>query len=309
MRLRFWKELAETLRRLSPESIAQEAERPFTLALVGRADELLGWTNRLVPAELGEARRDQASKRLTTITLPLPQAYGEKLPEFDLCLVAAGGADKVRSLAGNCLVLPADPDGERGWATALVEQIRERRPDLALPLARHYWPLRNPVMDRIISTTARENAAFAVLSALPNFIPSPIQLPWAVGEFASDTALITANQFRMAFLLAAACDAPVGWRRQKGQLASIAGSAFGFRALARELAGKIPAGGGFVAKGLIAYSATHAVGRGLEQFHRFGRRLTRAEKRQAYLEAYRRGRQVVEDLVGKLTRRARSAAS
>jgi len=309
MRLRFWKELAERVRGLSPETIELEAERSFSLALVGTADELLDWTHRLVPAELGDARRDQASKRLTTIALPLPPAYARTLSSHDLCLVAPTGLEEVRQFAAECLALPANPDGERGWATALVEQIRERRPDLAMPLARHYWPLRGPVMDRIVSVTARENAAFAILSALPNIIPSPMELPWAIGEFASDTALITANQFRMAFLLAAACDAPVGWRRQKGQLASIAGSAFGFRALARELAGKIPAGGGLVAKGLIAFSATHALGRALEHFHCYGRHLTRAERRQAYIDAYRGGRQMVEDLARKIARRPRAASS
>lgn len=309
MRLRFWKQLADTLGRLSPESIQQEADRPFSLALVGTAEELQYWTSKLVPAELNERKRDQALARLFTFLAPIPPVYAAMLPRFDLRLVSAASAEQVLPFTRDYLLLPAEPDGDRRWAETLVEEVREGRPDLPLPLARHYWPLRNPVVDRIIAAIARENAAFAILSALPNFIPSPIQLPWAVGEFASDTALITANQFRMAFLVAAASDSPVGWRQQKGQLASIAGSAFGWRALARELAGKIPAGGGLVAKGLIAYSATYAVGRALEHFHRIGRHFTRAEKRQAYQEALRSGRKAVEELARKLAGRIRTGAT
>lgn len=305
MSVRFWKQLAVSLRRLSPDSIQREADRPFSLALVGTPAELQHWSETLVPAELGERKRDQALKRLFTIPVPLSPAYADMLPRFDLCLVSAAAVPEVRPRMRDYLLLPSAADGDRRWADALLEEIWEKRPDLPLALSRHYWPLRNPTVDRFIRTIARENAGFAILSALPDVVPSPIELPWAIAEFASDTAVITANQFRMAFLVAAASDSPVGWREQKGQLASIAGSAFGWRALARELAGKLPAGAGLVAKGLIAYSATYAVGRGLEQFHRIGRHFTRSEKKQAYQEAFRSGRKIVEELARKVAGRAR----
>ena len=71
-------------------------------------------------------------------------------------------------------------------------------------------------MDRIIMSIARENALFAIATALPNIVPSLIELPWAFGEFASDTAFLTANQIRMAFQIAAACGHDVGFSDQKG---------------------------------------------------------------------------------------------
>ena len=40
--------------------------------------------------------------------------------------------------------------------------------------------------------------------------------------------------------------------------------AFGWRALARELVGHIPLGGGLIPKGAIAYAGTYVVGKGLE---------------------------------------------
>jgi hypothetical protein len=70
-------------------------------------------------------------------------------------------------------------------------------------------------------------------TALPDIVPNLIELPWAATEFASDTAILTANQIKMAFLIAAASDRQVGYREQKKEIASVIGSAFGWRALAR----------------------------------------------------------------------------
>ena len=131
---------------------------------------------------------------------------------------------------------------------------------------------RKPVIDRVIHSVARENALFAVATALPNVVPNLLELPWAVGEFASDTAFLTINQVRMAFLIGAASDQEVGYMEQKGQIATIVGSAFGWRTLARELVGKIPLGGGLIPKGAIAYAGTYVVGKGLERINRFGGR-------------------------------------
>jgi len=303
MSARFWKQLAVILRRLSPGFVQREANRPFSLAVVGAGEEVCRWRDRLAPPGISERKREQALKPLFTIPAPLTPAYAEMLPKFDLLWVTPSAADEVRGLTRRYTLLPEAPDGgaeETAWADAIMEEVREKHAGFRLALARHYVPLRRAAISQIISAIALENAAFAILSAIPNIIPSPIELPWVIGEFASDTVAITANQLRMAFLIAAASDSSVGWSRQKGQLAAIAGSAFGWRALARELAGKMPGGAGLVAKGLVAFSATHVVGWGLEHFHRLGHYFTRAEKLELYQEAHRRGRKRVDELVGRL---------
>jgi uncharacterized protein (DUF697 family) len=105
------------------------------------------------------------------------------------------------------------------------------------------------------------------------------------------------NQVRMAFLIAAASDGDIGYSQQKGQIGSIVAAAFGWRAVARELAGKIPLGGGLISKGLVSFAGTYAVGKGLERYFRIGRRLTRKEKREFYAEAFEKGRSAVEKMV------------
>jgi len=143
---------------------------------------------------------------------------------------------------------------------------------------------------------SRENTIFAVATSLPNVVPSFIELPWAFGEFASDTAFLTANQMRMAFQIAAACGKDVGMAQQKFELLGIAGGAFGWRALARELVGHIPFGGGLIPKGAIAYAGTYLAGKGLERLHLENGRHTSEELKSLYEHGLHRGRQVVRQI-------------
>jgi hypothetical protein len=101
----------------------------------------------------------------------------------------------------------------------------------------------------------------------------------------------------MAFLIAAASDHDVGYREQRAQIAAIVGGAFGWRALARELTGKIPFGGGLIPKAAISFAGTYTVGVGLERFYRIGYGLTREERRLIYDQAITRGRELVNSLL------------
>jgi len=179
---------------------------------------------------------------------------------------------------------------------ATIEEILRDHDDLELALARRFVAFRKPVVERIIHAVARENAVFAVATALPNLVPNLGEIPWAFGEFASDTAFLTGNQVRMAFLIAAACGKEVGYSQRAAEILSIVGSAFGWRALARELAGKIPFGGGIIPKGAIAYAGTFVVGKGLEHYYHAGAAYTRAQREEVYQAALERGKAVAETL-------------
>ena len=141
---------------------------------------------------------------------------------------------------------------------------------LELAIGPQFPVFRRPAADKIIHRISRENALFSLVTALPNVIPSVIDLPWAVGEFATDTAFLTMNQIRMALLMAGAHGQTVGYTEQKAQIAVIAAGAFGWRALARELVGKIPLGGGLIPKAAVAFAGTYVVGLGLEKVNRTG---------------------------------------
>lgn len=178
-----------------------------------------------------------------------------------------------------------------------VDEILAKHDDLGLALSRHYMAFRKTVSERIISAICNENVMFSITTSLPNIVPSVLSLPFAIGEFASDTAFLTVNQLRMAFLLAGAHDHPIGYRQQKAQVASVIAGAFGFRAIARELVSKIPFGGGVIGKAGISYAGTWVVGRSLERLYRLGGNLTPGERKQVYSEGLSRGKQIAEKLM------------
>src|SRR5215510_13103884 len=100
----------------------------------------------------------------------------------------------------------------------------------------------------------------------------------------------------MAFLISAACGGEVGFSHQKSAVLSIIGGAFGWRALARELAGKIPLGGGLIPKGVIAYAGTVAVGKGLEFFYHTKRKPNASERSEIYDSALAQGKEAAAAL-------------
>jgi hypothetical protein len=194
----------------------------------------------------------------------------------------------------------ACPDGAYthylGRTEDTVKEILRDKKDLALALARQFPAFRSVVVEGIVHDVAKENTLFAVATALPNVLPNFIELPWVFGEFASDTAFLTANQMRMAFQIAAACGKDVGFSEQKFEMLGIAGGAFGWRALARELVGKLPFGGGLIPKGAIAYAGTYVAGKGLERLHCENGKHTGEELKSLYHRGLERGRQVVREL-------------
>lgn len=274
------KQIQNALRNLNPNDVRQLAEQPFTVGLLAaNEDGYQGMVRFLSPPDLSPLKARQTGRHILQV---------KQAADFNRC--DFGLAEQEYDYPPH--FYPFDPLNP----SSLVSLILDRHEDLWIPLARHFIPFRDAVIDRLIRKIAQENAFFAVATALPNIAPSLLELPWAVGEFASDTAFLTINQVRLAFLIAASSDAPVGYIGQRGQIASIIASAFGWRALARELVSKIPFGGGLVPKALVAFAGTYVVGLGLASYMRLGRGLTAQEKRQQYTRALAQGRAIVEGI-------------
>jgi hypothetical protein len=278
--LAIYPQIRDALKKLNPDEVRALSERPIKVGLAGRTPETLAaMEDVLIGPDASGARRREIGRALFRAGEP------DAPNNFDLVFYAE---DLPRPPEALVLSL-ADP-------RALVRDTLAARPDLELALARRFAPFRRVVIGRIIRTVAKENAVFSLVTALPDVMPSFIELPWVVGEFASDTAFLTMNQVRMAFVIAAASDREVGYRQQRAQIAGIVGSAFGWRALARELVGKIPFGGGLIPKAAVAYAGTYTVGVGLERLYRLGAGLTRKERRAIYDEAFVRGKKIVESI-------------
>lgn len=265
------------IQNLDPQEVRSQADQPFRIGLHASSDQAYREMERFfVSHKMSEGRRNELSRILS-------RASDAERNDIDIY------SHELATPHEGFYFSAQNPD-------RTVREILERRPDLALPLARSLYPFRRPVVHRIIGKISKENALFAVATAVPDIVPL-LSLPWALGEFASDTAFITANQFRMAFFLAGASDRPIGYREQKGEIASLIMGAFGWRAMARELVGHIPLGGGLIPKAAIAYAGTRVVGMSMERYYRIGYGYTRDERRAAYGEAFERGKTVVNALL------------
>lgn len=268
------KQAKAALSLLSADEILTQSKQPVHFGLVADSSSAYSeMEEHLVPANLP---REYWRKRLSQ----LHRANDSNVPgSVDIVLYEPG----LPCPAGSYTFDRDHP--EATWA-----EILHDKSDLDLALARQFPAFRRLVVDRIIHMVSRENALFAVATALPNVAPSILELPWAFGEFASDTAFLTVNQVRMAFQIAAACGQDVGLAKQKAAVMTIAAGAFGWRALARELVSHIPLGGGLIPKGAIAYAGTYLAGKGLEFLHLHDAEPSAAQREQLYHEGLERGR-------------------
>lgn len=281
------KQVRQALANLNPHDVRATAEKQVTIRVSASSDaayqEIIHF---LMPPPVTPDKRREHGLVLARVESDAPAG------PHDLAIYEAGLARPSTAFTFS----PHHPE-------RMVEDILETREELGLPLARRFPPFRTAATDRIIHRIGKENALFSVATALPNIAPSLIEIPWAFGEFGSDTAFLTVNQIRMLFLLAGASDRPVGYREQRAEIASVIAGAFGWRAIARELVGKVPFGGGLIPKAAIAYAGTYVAGRSVERLYRIGYGYTREERRSAYADALERGKKLVVTIVDNLKER------
>src|SRR5262249_15187740 len=162
------KQLREALANLRPEEVRQTAGRQLAIGLV--SSSAAGYNemeNFLAPRDMSRERRAEILELLHRAGDPgIP-------PRFDLVLY-----QHQLPRAENALTFHSyEP-------VRTVKEILAQRNELGLPLARHFFPFRRPVINEIMYSVSRENALFSLATALPNVIPNLIELPWVVGEFA-----------------------------------------------------------------------------------------------------------------------------
>jgi hypothetical protein len=286
MSTRLLRQIRTAIEQLNPHDVRQTAERPMSVVLHAYdSSSYADMEDFFCPANLSHKKRFEVSEYLFREGDASVPAEAD-LHVIDRQLALQVGGDGLDLPPGTFVFDPRHP-------RPFIENVLAAKQDLGLPLSRAFPPFRGIVSQRTIHQISKENAVFALATALPDIAPGILSVPWAIPEAMSDTAVLTVNQIRMAFLLAASSDRPVGYREQKMEVAGIIAGAFGWRALARNLVGKIPFGGGLVPKAAIAYAATYVEGRSLERLYARGYGLTRKERSLEYGNAMTKGRQVV----------------
>lgn len=274
----FWK----TIKEVSPGAIEKEAERPFKLALVGESAAVGRMREILLTDRATGTERGAAAEFLTEMPHP-PDAESAK--SYAFVLYASGPGEQIGARGENSapvVGLPVDV------AAGIIAQ----RPDLAVTLARRFPLFRAPAAQRLINDACRNNAGFALLSALPGVLPiTAIILP---ASSMADVFILTKNQIMLVMRLAAAFGQKPGYTKQIKEILGTVATAMGWRTVARQVVGLVPAGVGAALKATIAYSGTLAVGRAALAYYEHGQKLTPQEIRKVYNEHLTEAKQEVE---------------
>ena len=286
----------QAFRQLNPKNVDEESRRTIRVGMVGDINLLQDSAAHLLGEDL--QAYDEAGDTLILLTTPLEQAAFSLLPRCDALLLSFDYTDTLPGVATERIFRFSSTDDLGPAVRAIL-----REPELSylhLPFARALPAFRRDVASEIIQGVSIENAVFTASTSLGNIIPNPLQPLASVAESLGDLVVLTANQMRMLFRLAAAYDQDMGYKQQVPEVLTILAAAFGWRSLARELVSKAPFGAGIVPKSAIAFAGTWAIGDGIVYYYTTGKRLTKQEMAEHFEAAYDRGKEAAEVIVCKL---------
>lgn len=207
---------------------------------------------------------------------------------------------------------PTAPPAAGTWSEYIVpaiarEALRSRffphlvecASGVEIAVGRHLPALRESVAAKLTRSAANSAFKVAVASAAIDHVPLVGIVLGAVAS-AGDMVAITGIQVMLMLHIEAAYgrdpDVARTW-----ELLPVIGGGFGWRALARELAGFVPVAG-IAIKGAIAYAGTIVVGEGVAFFHEHGQHMTKGQAATLYERAKSDALRLARDLVSKFRR-------
>jgi uncharacterized protein (DUF697 family) len=169
-----------------------------------------------------------------------------------------------------------------------------------IAVGRNLPVLRETVAAKLTRDAANSALKVALASAVVDHIPL---VGLVLGAFASagDMVAITGIQVMLMLHIEAAYgrDPDLG---RTWQLLPIIGGGFGWRTLARELAGFVPIAG-IAIKGAIAYAGTIVVGEGVTFFYEHGDYMTKGQASALYDRTKADAMRIARDLIGRLRKK------
>ena len=174
----------------------------------------------------------------------------------------------------------------------VLDMLAERH----LSLARHYPLFRLDIARKLVNDTSAANASYALTTGLGELVPA-LDIPFTV----ADVVILTKNQALMVYKLGLALGLSTRWQDHVAELGGVVGAGFMWRQIARELIGLIP-GWGILPKVAVAYSGTYAVGAAILRWYQTGRQMSGDNMREMYAEALSRGKQIAQNLVDNMPR-------
>lgn len=169
-----------------------------------------------------------------------------------------------------------------------------------IAVGRRLPALRENVAGKLTRDAAKNALKVALASAVVDHIPG---VGLVLGAFASagDMIAITGIQMMLLLHIEAAYGRDPDLQRM-WQLLPVIGGGFGWRALARELAGFVPFAG-IPIKGAIAFAGTLVVGEGATFLLQHGRHMTKGQASAIYERTKKDALQTARDFLGRFKKR------
>lgn len=169
-----------------------------------------------------------------------------------------------------------------------------------IAVGRRLPPLRETVAAKLTRDAANNALKVALASALVDHIPV---VGVVLGAFASagDMVAITGLQMMLLLHIEATYGRDPDVQRM-WKLLPVIGGGFGWRTLARELAGFVPVAG-IAIKGAIAYAGTIVVGESVTFFLEHGSHMSKAQASQLYDRTKADAMRFARDLIGRFKRK------
>ncbi|MBK6432406.1 hypothetical protein [Candidatus Amarolinea dominans] len=313
------RKVIEQLRELDVGALRGAAETPPRVVVLGAANRLRDGVIAALLQGPGGPLPAQAS--LETLNWPaLPEAL-TPLREAELVLLLPSPAASTRQVEQELIArlqqrqvavaVIRESGAEDGWFGAPVVRFDVAQPDafgrqMALGLAatvpierwpalgRHLPGLRDGLTERLIATTAQNNAIYALSTGLAEVIPV-FDIPFNV----ADMVILTKNQALLAYKVALLYGLPGEPQQALTELASVVGSGFLWRQVARQLVGLVPVWG-IIPKTVVAYAGTYVTGEAVRVWCASGRRLERKALNQLYHQATLQGKALAQRLSQRL---------
>jgi uncharacterized protein (DUF697 family) len=290
--VRFW----DVLKEVSPDAIRREADRLFVLALAGNPDDVAAARAEILGRGSSPDEIRAAQPYIFSASPPYSPEEETRLRHADLLVSLPGGP-------GLTDFRPADT-----VQVELVEdvglRVLERRPDLRVAMSRRLLGLRELAAEQVVRDYSRANAEFAAVAGVSQSIP--LLAPLFPAGLLADVVVLTKNQVLMIFRLAAIYGEDLSLKARSKEITAVVGGAFGWRTLARGIAGVVPGGLGLPIRAGIAFSGTYAVGRAAQMVFDEGRRPTRQEMLQIYADARKLAADAVDVIKDRFARRKKA---
>jgi len=315
----------KVLREIDINSIRNQAEAQFHMAIIGDIGgskstlitQLLsgpGVSEPLNPVPISEQRLDQdlfvQSYGVVILMLdatqaehPLEQQVFKKLHSYKVpIIIAYNKSDLLENPSATFNEAMRWPGSEVIAITATDRQtlLRKLVPALLriykgreVLLARHLPLFREPVSRKLIEDTSFINATYSFATGLAEinlFFDLPLNI--------TDMVMLTKNQALMAYKIALSFDLPSDWHETIPKLATVVGTAFLWRLIARQLVGLIPVFG-IIPKVAVSYAGTYTVGQAIYQWCANNEKVNPRTLRSAFNQALERGREVARTMVAR----------